>query len=335
MTGTPILNRPRELWPLLHAIDPDGIGKNFMGYHRRYCGAEKTRYGWNFDGATNLPELSDNLRSSIMVRRLKADVLTELPAKRRQLIELPQGDVLGDIIVAEKEAFEAIWDLKASAAKFTEISEKRLAVSRAKLPQVIEHVASLLESLDKIIVFAHHGEIVDALDEAFASRAVAVSGTTPPADRQALVDRFQTDPHCNVFIGTILAAGVGLTLTAAQTVIFAEFDWRPGMMEQAEDRARRIGQTGSVLIRYLVFDGSIDAKMAQTFVAKKDVADAALDSAAPTSAEIGPSAALRAAIEAANALPPPVPVLPRMTKQDRIITSTLLRHSAETDPQTV
>jgi hypothetical protein len=92
-----------------------------------------------------------------------------------------------------------------------------------------------------------------------------------------IVDRFQTDPAVKVFLGGITAAGVGITLTAASTVVFAELDWVPGNVTQAEDRAHRIGQVESVLVQHLVLDKSLDARMAQRIVEKQEVMDKALD----------------------------------------------------------
>src|SRR5439155_1581888 len=112
---------------------------------------------------------------------------------------------------------------------------------------VIEHLRDLLEEKGKVIVFAHHHEVVDALMEEFGNEAVKVDGrVTKPETRQAAVDRFQTDPTCKVFVGSIMAAGVAITLTAADTVVFAELDWVPGNVSQAEDRAHRIGQLSTV-----------------------------------------------------------------------------------------
>lgn len=107
--------------------------------------------------------------------------------------------------------------------------------------------------------------------------AVSITGSTPIGDRQAIVDRFQTDPDCRVFIGNIMAAGVGITLTAAWHVVFVELDWVPGNMSQAEDRCNRIGQRNSVLCEHLVIQGSIAATMAKRLVSKQNVIDSALD----------------------------------------------------------
>lgn len=118
------------------------------------------------------------------------------------------------------------------------------------------------------------------------------------AQRQAAVDRFQNDPECKYFIGSIRAAGVGLTLTAASHVVFAELDWTPGAMSQAEDRCHRIGQVNSVLVQHIVLDGSIDARMVHTIVAKQEVITTALDT--EHAATVDPTFDLDAAMQDAS-----------------------------------
>ena len=287
LTGTPILNRPVELWPMVNAIDPDGMGKSFFGFAQRYCGARQVRAGrkmvWDFTGASNLEELQDKMRQGFMVRRLKADVLKELPAKRRQIIPL-EANGASSILRAEKKLIEqlgfeeAARALEGKSAAFTEMAKLRHDLGVAKVEKALDHIKDMLDSVEKVIVFAHHHDVIDGLQAGLAEYGiVTVTGQTPGADRQAAVDRFQADPTCRVFLGNIKAAGVGLTLTAASTVVFVESDWTPGWMQQAEDRAHRIGQTESVLVQYLVFDGSMDAVLAQTLVSKADISDRALD----------------------------------------------------------
>ena len=280
LTGTPIVNRPVELWPLVQALDPRGLGQNFMGYAKRYCAAWHNGYGWDFTGASNLEELQQRLRASFMVRRLKADVLTDLPAKRRQVVVLPPPASAAAAIRAETEVYaryeEAVDRLRANEVAFEEMSRVRHEVAVAKAPQVAEHVAALLEEVEKVVVFVHHHDVARIVAEAFPGAAV-VTGETPVGQRALEVDRFQHDAGCRVFVGSIHAAGVGLTLTAAQNVVFAELDWVPGNVSQAEDRLHRIGQRGSVNVQHLVFDGSVDARMAKVIVEKQEVIEQALD----------------------------------------------------------
>jgi SNF2 family DNA or RNA helicase len=303
LTGTPIPNRPVEGWTIFNAL---GVFDHFFSYARRYCDAYQDQWGWHFDGASNLPELQEKLRGSVMVRRLKADVLTELPAKRRQVIELVPNGAAAAVraeqaaYAAHEAAIEAARlavelakasddpdDYRAAVARlndeiqvaFQDMSRHRKEVALAKLPHVIEHLQDAMEDGAKVVAFAHHHEVIDGLLAAFPE-AAKLDGRDPMQARQDAVDRFQAEPSCQLFIGGIQAAGVGLTLTAAAHVVFAELDWVPGNMSQAEDRCHRIGQQESVLVQHLVVDGSLDARMAHTLVRKQAVLDAALDTLA-------------------------------------------------------
>ena len=298
LTGTPILNRPVELWPILQIVAPEtwdpagfargkqlgaGEGAGFFKFARRYCAAHEVWIGrskhWDFTGASNLEELQEKLRATCMVRRLKADVLKELPAKRRQTIEL---EIDAD---EELDAERTSWGdsdfepVKARArVQFTEISSARAALALKKVPAVVEHMCDALESSPKIVLFAHHRAVIEALRDQLAMYSpVVITGETPIEERQANVERFQTDPTCRVIIGSIGAMGVGLTLTAASHVVFAELDWTPANVTQAEDRCHRIGQLESVLVQHLVVKGSLDARMVELLIQKQEIADLALD----------------------------------------------------------
>jgi SWI/SNF-related matrix-associated actin-dependent regulator of chromatin subfamily A-like protein 1 len=351
LTGTPIANRPVELFSLLQVVAPEtwdpagndyktgepypaGSGKGFFRFAKRYCNAHKKPAGrrmvWDFGGSSNLDELQEKLRVTCMVRRLKTDVLTELPPKRRQIVEIPANGGT-EAVETENRSFSAFEDeietaqvavelakaegadaYAAACAKleqatkvaFTAISRDRHATAVAKIPHVVDHVRLALEDNDgKIVVMAHHHDVIDGIVEGLAEfGAVKLTGRDELEDRQAAVDRFQKDPTCRVFVGSIMAAGVGITLTAASHVVFAELDWTPGNVSQAEDRCHRIGQVNSVLVQHLVFDGSLDARMVKILVSKQAVADAALDKmpepVAPVAAAVKASSPRRDKIEA-------------------------------------
>ena len=318
LTGTPIPNRPVELHPVLRWLDAEWA-RNWRDFVTRYCAGYQGQWGWDVSGASNLGELQEKLRSTVMVRRLKADVLTELPPKRRQVVALDPADIRGAkaALDAERksgadvqsviEAMEAVEAARVEAEKakasnnladyreavarlkkaknveFPEISRLRHDTALVKAPAVAAHVADLLESGEqKVVVWAHHHDVIDILREHLAEYGVVeITGKTPQAERQASVDAFQSPDGPRVFIGSITAAGTGITLTAAQMVVFAELDWVPGDVSQAEDRCHRIGQAGSVLVQHVLLDGSLDAKLAQTVVAKQEVADKALDRQLP------------------------------------------------------
>lgn len=189
---------------------------------------------------------------------------------------------------------EALRERRAQAGRiaFIEMSEARHKVALAKLPHVIEHLKDALEE-GAVVCFAHHRDIIAALKAEFPD-AVTITGDTPLAARQEAVDAFQAG-RTNLFIGNIQAAGVGITLTRSAHVIFAELDWVPGNLTQAEDRTHRIGQTASVLVQHLVLEGSVDAIMARKIIAKQEVIAKALD--AETAVDFGKNGATEVEIE--------------------------------------
>lgn len=288
ITGTPIPNKTIEIWPVLNDLDPENW-PNYFAFGKRYSAGYKDRFGWHFDGKSNTEELNQRLRSTIMIRRLKSDVLKELPAKTRQVIELPSED-FKDLLRAEDEFDEKDWneyaesvstksrEEMAEAFKNNSISKLRQQVAAAKLPMVYEHVRqSLEEEGHKIIIFAHHHNVINAIHEEFKDCSVVLTGQTPSNQRQGIVDAFQRHDKIRLFIGNIQAAGVGLTLTAASHVMFVEFDWVPGNVAQAEDRAHRIGQEDNVLVQFFVLENSIDAYMARTIIEKFKTEDSVLN----------------------------------------------------------
>ena len=315
LTGTPIPNRVREIWPLVSMLAPEAFPKEF-DFLRQFCGAkqveivmrgghgEKTKV-WDFSGASNLARLQSLLRGSCMIRRLKVHVLKELPAKTRQVITLPADEFKkeadcerkawlslaprmtasrGAALLAEALEDPVSYDeamdrltVDLEGIDVAKIGEERQALALSKVPLVVEHVKDLLEEEGrKVVVMAHHHSVVERLRDAFPG-SVCVYGSTPMAERQASVDAFQRDAKVRVFIGGIHAAGVGLTLTAATHMVFAEGDWQPGVLSQAEDRIHRIGQTGSVLIQYIVIDGTIEALVLASALRKQKIIEQALD----------------------------------------------------------
>jgi SWI/SNF-related matrix-associated actin-dependent regulator 1 of chromatin subfamily A len=301
LTGTPIENNPGELWPLLNALRPD-LFSNWWTFVQRYCGAYRDRFNQiKLGKPTNLDELHDQLRTHVMVRRLKEQVLTELPPKIRQVIELPANGA-SSVVAAENTAWQTYEHLKGELASavaeaeasedpevfsdrikqlryeervaFGEIARRRKETAIAKIPYVLAHLDNVSE---KVVVFAHHKDVIAAIAEKMGKKAVKLDGGTAKTARQEAVDRFQSDPDIKCFIGSLTAAGVGITLTAASHVVFAELDWVPGKVAQAEDRCHRISQKNSVLIQHLVFEDSLDCKMAKTIVEKQEMIDQALD----------------------------------------------------------
>jgi SWI/SNF-related matrix-associated actin-dependent regulator 1 of chromatin subfamily A len=220
-----------------------------------------------------------------MIRRLKKDVLTELPDKTRQVVEISsQG--YEKVLAKEQKRLSGYKDqvkgLSLGVTDFSEVARIRHETALAKVPAVVKHLKDLLEEQSKVVCFAWHRDVIEKINEAFKN-SVVVTGATPLKKRQEYIDRFQADSNCcNLFIGNIMAAGTGITLTASSCVVFAELDWVPGNIAQAEDRCHRVGQSDNVLVQHVVLERSIDAYIAKMLVQKQEVIDTALDRKADT-----------------------------------------------------
>jgi len=293
LTGTPIVNRPSELFNLLSTISFQRWG-DWRWFMQRYANAyeESIGYGrtaWNTSGHSNEKELQDDLRAYCMVRRLKEQVLTELPEKRRQVVLLDPREA-GALNLVKKESklvpqvegmdfFEDLRKLRGQTVKFEEASKIRHEIGLKKVKPVVEYLDDVIGQGEcKILLFCHHKDVVAKyVGELGEERVVWITGDVPIPKRQALVDQFQTDDKIQVAILSLDAASEGLTLTAACLVIMAELGWTPSRMKQAEDRAHRIGQTSEVLVQYLVFAGSLEAHIASLLGSKETTAHAILD----------------------------------------------------------
>jgi len=217
------------------------------------------------DGAKNTRELFLRLRGSgFMTRRLKKDVLKDLPAKRYKMVVFP-ADSKELRRVLEKEDRFSIAEINANGGKAIGVSglpEVRREMGLAKVPQALTYLRDFLTSgASKAVIFCHHLSVMAELAEGLSEYdPLLFNGSTTPKRRQKTVDIFQTDPARQVFIGNA-AASEGITLTAAQDVFIIEPEWVPGQNDQRVDRLHRIGQEGSVLVHYIVVEDSLDAKI--------------------------------------------------------------------------
>lgn len=276
LTGTPILNRPVELYSLLHCIKALPIMKPYDTYRPfgfRFCNGFEGMWGFDVSGASNLEELNFRLRSTIMIRREKKDVLPQLPVKTFQVIALETN-------TKSKKASAALAKLvdlktiqeKPELGSVGEIAKLRHELAMSKVDESIEHIKTVLEEKEKVVVFAHHKAMIEKLEEELKEYSpVVFDGSTSMTNKNKHVEAFQKDPACRVFLGQIQSAGVGITLTAADTVIFVESSWVPGEIEQAVDRCHRIGQTNNVLAQFITVAGSIDEVMLNSVIKKKDM----------------------------------------------------------------
>jgi len=304
LTGTPILNRPVEGFPLFNYLDPVEF-RSFMSYAKKYCDAQQTQWGWDFSGASNGKQLQDKIRSLFMIRRLKSEVLSELPPKQRQVIEIPANgnkSIVDKENAVTKEYEEKREELRIQAEKakelenkdeynriirelkvttnvmFTKMSKVRHETAIAKIPDVCAHLENMFEQgIKKVVLFAHHRDVIEEIHKHFKDISVTLVGGMSSEQSETSINEFQNNDKVKLFIGNIQAAGVGITLTAAHYVVFAELDWVPANMNQAEDRCHRIGQNESVLIQHLVLENSFDARMAQSITEKQEIIDDILD----------------------------------------------------------
>jgi SWI/SNF-related matrix-associated actin-dependent regulator 1 of chromatin subfamily A len=294
------LNRPRELLPVLTWLDPVIWPHNkWHEFGLRYCGACWNGFGWEYNGAAHLEELSSILRSTVMLRRTKAEVLPELPPKFRSVVEISPGSDLKELIREELAAFEEHWEQRKAADTYrnavrntrrfspdgedgaeTNLARLRHQVALAKVPLVVRFVEELFSSgSGKLVLFAYHRDVIEQLQAQLAPHGpVTLHGGTSDKGRSQAVERFQTDPHTKVFIGNIQAAGTGITLAPASAhCIFAELSWVPAELTQAEDRLHRIGAHDNVLAQHLVLEGSLDAIMVRTLLKKQGVLASVLE----------------------------------------------------------
>ena len=265
LTGTPLTSRPRDLFVLLQlAAHP--LGRSFLSFAKRYCAAEKGEYGWKTGGASNIEELTVQLHG-VMLRRTKDDVLALPPKLRAWLpVEVPSGTGARAIkkvfeLLAGKDsrpARERDAELTRRGKLLAFLIEARQELAIAKATATLDFIKGAVDQGEKVIVFSCFEAPVQKLAKELGALAVVVTGKTPAAMRQELVDRFQVDADVRVFVANIIAGGTGLNLTAATQVVFNDLDWVPTNHWQAEDRAYRIGQTRTVNVTYFVARDTID-----------------------------------------------------------------------------
>ena len=275
LTGTPLTNRPRDLFVLLQLVGHP-MGRSFLSFAKRYCAAEHNGFGWVTTGASNLEELRVQLHG-VMLRRTKDEVL-DLPPKLRTwvTVTVPEG-------TARKEMRRVLERLIAGHDRVRllgDLTKARQRIASAKVATTLEFVEGVVAQGEKVIVFSSFEDPLQHIAEHFRERAVLLTGSTPAAKRQALVDRFQHDESVRVFIANLVAGGIGLNLTAARQVVFNDLDWVPANHWQAEDRAYRIGQRSTVNVTYFAAEGTVDEFVMQALHVKASLIEAVVEGSA-------------------------------------------------------
>jgi SWI/SNF-related matrix-associated actin-dependent regulator 1 of chromatin subfamily A len=290
LTGTPLTNRPRDLFPLLQIVDHP-LGRSFLSFAKRYCAATHNGFGWVTDGASNLEELTVQLHG-VMLRRSKDKVLTLPPKLRTWLsVDVPPGTGAKETAAVVRMLLNN--QLAGTAGEAASVSGRsqqndrlriiasltraRRQLAIAKCNMTTDFVGGALDQGEKVLVFSCFDDPLKRLAAHFGTQAVLLTGATPSRQRQKLVDRFQSDPQVRLFVANIQAGGIGLNLTAARQVVFNDLDWVPANHWQAEDRAYRIGQTGTVNITYMVGANSVDEFVQRVLETKTRLVDAVVE----------------------------------------------------------
>lgn len=286
VSGTPITNRPQEFFNSISFVAPNLF--NYWRFCQRYCDAKRNGFGWDFSGASNIKELYDILTSTIMIRRLKKDVLKDLPDKLYSVIPLEIDNrktyekALEDVIsfIANTKGEEKA-ELAKGAEVLIQIETLKTLAAQGKFHLMVEWITEFLESGKKLVFMAHHKFMLDALQDVFGDICVRIDGSTPAEQRSKIVESFQRNPEIRLFIGNIKAAGVGITLTAASDIAIGEYPWTPGELGQAIDRVHRIGAKDTVNVHLFVGLNTIEEEIVEILDRKMKVLGQVLDGQEP------------------------------------------------------
>jgi len=271
-------NHAGELYSHMRALLPDVLRRLFRGdtptyrqFIERYCTLRHNGFGYKVVGNNRqtIPELRAALQPHLLLRR-KADVLTDLPAiscvplpfeiadpaDRKWIVQNFLNNIPPEKITSDDDTLTILGAALADPA----IAARRRALGLAKTQPAIAWAMDFLsQTTRKLVVFAHHRDVIDALENGLSTHhPVVVKGGVGAKRAAHAVDRFQTDPRCRVFIGQTKAAGTAITLTAASNVLLVEPDWTPANNYQAISRCHRIGQASGVVARFAYADGTID-----------------------------------------------------------------------------
>ena len=274
LTGTPMTNRPMNYFNLLQLIESP-VAQNWMAYAIRYCQGYQFKAGnrkiWNVSGASNLEELRDRTSKQVL-RRLKTEVL-DLPEKiitpvylrlKSKLYEGLMGEYFDWYRTKSEES-------KSLTIQFTKLMKVRQVIAEEKIQHTIELAQNIIDQEKKVIIFTNFTDTLNRIADHFGKQAVRLDGSSSKPQRQYAVDQFQENDKIKVFVGNVKAAGVGLTLTAAESVIINDLSFVPGDLSQAEDRAYRYGQKNNVLVYYPIFENTIEGSIYDIVNSKKSI----------------------------------------------------------------
>ena len=280
LSGTPIYNRGSEIWPIVDILKPGLLG-NFKEFCEYFCWVDEKGKAIVLDNKRDT--LRKQLTTHVMLRRKKSDVLKDLKDKVRyqeviasdERFYKTELDKIWKKLEEEQSYAETAFDKSASYHRA--IESERQAAGLAKLKHVVEFVNEVMETEESIVVFCHHKAIHTLLHESLEEHnPSSIIGGQTLTTRDNEIDRFQKG-QTRLMIAGLRAGNVGINLTKARYVIFAELDWSPAIHRQAEDRLHRIGQKNKVFAYYLVGKGTLDEHVADILVDKAYEIDSILD----------------------------------------------------------
>lgn len=299
LTGTPVTNRPAEYASQLQIIGQLNKFGGLWGFYRRYCDAYKDKWGqWHLEGHSHLDELNDRLRSTCYIRRTKDQVLTDLPPVIhspmlvdgaplwRAEYDKAEKDIIEYIVNRAKEIAKelgvspysagVVARIKAESNEhLVKLSVLRRLAAKGKMDAVQEWIQSRIEAGKKVVIAAHHRDVVDEIAKKF--NAVRIQGGMKIEDVEEAKRKFQNDSSATVMVLSIQAAKTGHTLTAAQDILFVELPFTPADVDQTYSRLHRHGQTGSVTATYMLMSGTIDEAIYGLIEKKRKVVNSAVD----------------------------------------------------------
>lgn len=285
LSGTPIYNRGSEIWPIVDILKPGLLG-SFKEFCEYFCYVNEK--GKAIVLENKRASLRNELQKHVMLRRKKSDVLKELKDKVRykEVIDADTEYYLEELdkiwTKLEEEQKDAETEFKKSASYQRAIQSERQVAGIAKLPHVINFVKNIMEIEESVVVFCHHKVIHKLLHERLSEFSpVSIIGGQSDNIRQDQIDKFQKG-ESKLMIAGLRAGNVGINLTRAKYVIFAELDWSPAIHRQAEDRLHRIGQKNTVFAYYLIGNGTLDDHVANILVDKSYEIDAIMDETVDT-----------------------------------------------------
>lgn len=289
LSGTPLTNRPSELWFPIHVIKP-GLLPSFFAYAHEFCDAKRTRWGWNFSGASNLDQLHKKLTRGAMIRRRKEDVLKDLPPKQRSIVPLDLSSrkeydhALHDFIGWLNEISPSKARRASRAETIVQLAYLKQLAAKLKLPAVFSWVDDFIAETDeKLILFGIHRKIIARIHERYGNESVVVDGSVTGRKRQQAVDQFLLTKKTRLFIGNIKAAGTGWSARGVSVTCVVELPWDPGSLVQACDRTHGIkrGQEGVPSQDYIFLGrNTIDERHWKLLIKKQKILAAALDGGA-------------------------------------------------------